>query len=156
MVLFCRLWIALVSFRRERGLMAFSPFLKLLIAHSASLDRRERMRVGERFRFGRTRRERRSLLCRLHCLPPFAKTAKDGAATVGLCRRKAGPAPSKRPTSRKAREVGHPPFCPLPIPAKERYTWPLEMCATRPSKDSFDRYGAGAAFAPMPSAKPVR
>src|SRR5271165_3661484 len=47
--LFCRSWIALVSFRRERGLMVFFPFLKLLTAHSASLARRERSLVANCF-----------------------------------------------------------------------------------------------------------
>src|SRR5437763_16766438 len=47
--LFCRSWIALTSFRRERGLIVFFPFLKLLIAHSASLDWRERRLVENSF-----------------------------------------------------------------------------------------------------------
>src|SRR5271163_100440 len=38
------------------------------------------MRAGERFRFERTRRKKRSLLCHLRWLPPFAKNAKDGPA----------------------------------------------------------------------------
>src|SRR5260370_42297749 len=37
------------------------------------------MRVGGRFRFGHPRLEKHSLLCNLHCRPPFAKNAKDGA-----------------------------------------------------------------------------
>src|SRR5439155_14427633 len=44
-----RTWIALTSFRRERGLIVFFPFLKLLIAHSASLDWRERRLVENSF-----------------------------------------------------------------------------------------------------------
>src|SRR5512133_535145 len=36
--LLCRSWIALISFLNERGLIVFSPFLKFLIAHSASPD----------------------------------------------------------------------------------------------------------------------
>src|SRR5438132_3273609 len=47
--LFCRSWIALTSFRRERGLIVFFPFLKLLIAHSASPDLRERRFVENSF-----------------------------------------------------------------------------------------------------------
>src|SRR5438552_19050433 len=43
--LFCSSWVAIISFRRERGLMVFFPRLKLLIAHSASLDRRDRSLV---------------------------------------------------------------------------------------------------------------
>ena len=46
---FCRSWIAIISFRRERGLMVFFPRLKLLIAHSASLDRRDRSLVENCF-----------------------------------------------------------------------------------------------------------
>ena len=42
MRLFSRSWIALVSFRRIRGLMVFFPFLKLRITHSATLALRER------------------------------------------------------------------------------------------------------------------
>ena len=34
--LFCRLWIAFVSFRKVRGLMVFFPFLKFMIAHSGN------------------------------------------------------------------------------------------------------------------------
>src|SRR5450755_1506249 len=47
--LFCKSWIALVSLRRVRGLMVFFPFLKLLMAHSATLDRRERSFVENCF-----------------------------------------------------------------------------------------------------------
>jgi hypothetical protein len=39
--LFCRMWIAFVSFRRVRGLMAFLPFLKFIIALLATPDWRE-------------------------------------------------------------------------------------------------------------------
>src|SRR6476661_235378 len=62
MHLFCRSWIALFSFRRVRGLIVFFPFLKLLIAHSATRDLRERnlvenclapVRVSSRY-FGST------------------------------------------------------------------------------------------------------
>jgi hypothetical protein len=38
--LFCRSWMALVSFRKVRGLMVFHPFLKFMIAHLAAPDRR--------------------------------------------------------------------------------------------------------------------
>ena len=41
MVLFCRSWIALFSFRKVRGLIVFFPFLKFMIAHLATPDRRE-------------------------------------------------------------------------------------------------------------------
>ena len=47
--LFCRAWIAFVSFRKVRGLMTFFPFLKFRIAHSATLDRRERSFVENCF-----------------------------------------------------------------------------------------------------------
>src|SRR5204863_2613016 len=47
--LFCRSWIALVSFRRERARMVFLPFLKFLMAHSARPDLRERRFVGNSF-----------------------------------------------------------------------------------------------------------
>jgi len=47
--LFCKSWIALVSFRRVRSLMVFFPFLKHLMAHSATLDRRERSLVENCF-----------------------------------------------------------------------------------------------------------
>ncbi len=42
MLAFCRSWIALVSFPSVRGLIVFLPLLKFLIAHSATLDLRER------------------------------------------------------------------------------------------------------------------
>src|SRR5579864_9667616 len=45
MRLFSRSWIALFSFRRVRGLIVFFPFLKFLIAHSATLALRERSLV---------------------------------------------------------------------------------------------------------------
>jgi hypothetical protein len=41
MLLFCRSWIALVSFRKVRSLMVFLPFLKFMIADLATPDRRE-------------------------------------------------------------------------------------------------------------------
>ena len=44
-VLFYRSWMTLVSFRKVRGLMVFLPFLKLMIAHLATPDWRER-RLG--------------------------------------------------------------------------------------------------------------
>src|SRR5437762_14140177 len=47
--LFCRSWIAITSLRRERGVIVFFPRLKLLIAHSASLDRRDRSLVENCF-----------------------------------------------------------------------------------------------------------
>jgi hypothetical protein len=40
--LFCRSWIALVGFRKVRGLLVFLPFLNFRIAHSATLDWRDR------------------------------------------------------------------------------------------------------------------
>src|SRR5262252_7535250 len=49
MFLFCSSWMAMVSFRRVRGLMVFFPFLKCLIAHSATLDWRERSLVENCF-----------------------------------------------------------------------------------------------------------
>src|SRR5215831_14714968 len=45
--------MAIVSFRRVRGLMAFFPFLKCLIAHLATLDCRERRLVENCFAFAR-------------------------------------------------------------------------------------------------------
>jgi hypothetical protein len=39
---FCKSWIALVSLMSVRGLIVLFPFLKFLIAHSATLDFRER------------------------------------------------------------------------------------------------------------------
>src|SRR5579864_4780781 len=53
MPLFCRSWIALTSFRRERGLIVFFPFLKFLIAHSASAALRESLLVENSFACGR-------------------------------------------------------------------------------------------------------
>jgi hypothetical protein len=47
--LFCRSWMALVSFRRERALIVFLPFLKFRIAHSASPVLRERPFVVNSF-----------------------------------------------------------------------------------------------------------
>ena len=47
--LFCRPWIAFVSFRRVSGLIVFFPFLKCLIAHSATVDWRERSFVENCF-----------------------------------------------------------------------------------------------------------
>lgn len=44
-MLFCRSWIALASFLRERARMVFFPFLKFFIAHSARLALRERSLV---------------------------------------------------------------------------------------------------------------
>jgi hypothetical protein len=49
MFLFCRSWIALTSFRRERGLMVFFPLLNLLIVSSASFARRDRHLVENCF-----------------------------------------------------------------------------------------------------------
>ena len=43
--LFCRSWMAFVSFRKVRGLIVFFPFLKFLIAHLATPDSRESTRV---------------------------------------------------------------------------------------------------------------
>jgi hypothetical protein len=45
--------VAFVSFRRERGLIVFFPFLKFLIAHSATLDWRDRSFVENCFACGR-------------------------------------------------------------------------------------------------------
>jgi hypothetical protein len=47
--LFCRSWIALVSFRKVRGLMVFFPFLKFIIAHLATPDWRQRLLVENCF-----------------------------------------------------------------------------------------------------------
>src|SRR5690348_11628395 len=49
MFLVCRSWIAFISFLNERGLIAFLPFLKLRIEHSASLAWRERRLVENCF-----------------------------------------------------------------------------------------------------------
>src|SRR6266700_91246 len=49
MLLFCRSWIALIIFRRERALIVFFPFLKFLMAHSASPDLRDRRFVENSF-----------------------------------------------------------------------------------------------------------
>jgi len=43
--LFCRSWMAFVSFRKVRGLIEFFPLLKLMIAHLATADWRERLLV---------------------------------------------------------------------------------------------------------------
>jgi hypothetical protein len=43
--LFCRAWMAFVSFRSVRGLIVFFPFLKFIIAHLATPDCRERLLV---------------------------------------------------------------------------------------------------------------
>jgi hypothetical protein len=40
--LFCKAWMAIVSFRKVRGLIVFLPFLKLLIALLATPDSQER------------------------------------------------------------------------------------------------------------------
>ena len=47
--LFCKLWIALTSFRKDRGLTVFFSFLKFLIAHSARAAFRERSFVENCF-----------------------------------------------------------------------------------------------------------
>src|SRR4051794_10733626 len=52
--LFCKSWIALVSFRKVRVLMVFFPFLKFRIAHSATLDWRERSLVENSLASART------------------------------------------------------------------------------------------------------
>jgi hypothetical protein len=49
MILFCRSWIATISFRSEPGLMLPFPFLKFRIVHSPSLDRRARRFVENSF-----------------------------------------------------------------------------------------------------------
>jgi hypothetical protein len=53
MFLFCSSWIAIVSFRRVRGLMVSFPFLNCLIAHLATLAFRERRLVENCFAWAR-------------------------------------------------------------------------------------------------------
>jgi len=36
--MFCNLWMAVVSFRKVRGLIVFLPFLKFMIADLATSD----------------------------------------------------------------------------------------------------------------------
>src|SRR6266849_721657 len=71
------------------------------------------MRVGGRFRFGHTRRERPSPWCDQSATPHSQKAAKDGAPSVwfaeGWATRRSGTVSAVREaTSRKAREMAHP------------------------------------------------
>ena len=52
--LFCKSWMALINFRRERGLTVFFPFLNILIVCSASLAWRDRRFVENCFASART------------------------------------------------------------------------------------------------------
>ena len=49
MPLFCRAWMAFVSFRKVRGLTVFLPFLKFMIADLATPDWRQRRSQAKHF-----------------------------------------------------------------------------------------------------------